>query len=182
MSYGRQWIPCQRRRIDHVSRSVTFLCLAEELIGNPSTHSNDCFDASSTYFSLQQFVYTSGSTKIRVAPNSLSTTDYCVDFGSDRGVNGVGLKIWQCYDGLPAQQLYITGDNHIAVEGDNQCADVKAESQASQAKPYGSLKDVQSWQCSGGNPNQVGVRFSSSRSFTDLFALLPVILSQIFGF
>ncbi|KAJ9107967.1 hypothetical protein QFC20_003652 [Naganishia adeliensis] len=116
---------------------------------------NDCFDAGSTYFSLQQFVYTSGSTNIRVAPNSLSTTDYCVDFGSDRGVNGVGLKIWQCYDGLPAQQLYITGDNHIAVEGDNQCADVKAESQASQAKPYGSLKDVQSWQCSGGNPNQI---------------------------
>ncbi|KAJ9107966.1 hypothetical protein QFC20_003651 [Naganishia adeliensis] len=116
---------------------------------------NDCFDASSTFFALQQFVYNQGSTKIRVARNSLSATDYCVDFGSNRGVNGVGLKIWQCYDGLAAQQLYITGDNHIAVEGDNQCADVRAESQATQAKPYGSHKDLQSWQCSGGNPNQI---------------------------
>jgi hypothetical protein len=70
---------------------------------------------------LQQFVYNQGSTKIRVAPNSLTTTDYCVDFGSNRGVNGVGLKIWQCYNGLAAQQLWITGDNHIAVEGEFFC-------------------------------------------------------------
>jgi hypothetical protein len=104
---------------------------------------------------LQQFIYNPGSTKIRVAPSSLTTTNYCVDFGSNRGVNGVGLKIWQCYDGLAAQQLWITGDNHIAVEGDNQCADVRAESQPRQSQPYGSLKDLQSWQCSGGNPNQV---------------------------
>ena len=30
--------------------------------------------------------------------------------------NGVQLKIWQCYDNLPAQQWYYTGDNRIALE------------------------------------------------------------------
>ncbi|KAJ9113194.1 hypothetical protein QFC22_006033 [Naganishia vaughanmartiniae] len=116
---------------------------------------NSCFEPSSNYYAFQQFVYTEGATKVQVAPNSLTTTNYCVDFGSDRGVNGVGAKIWQCYDNVPAQNLYITGDAHLAVEGDNQCLDVRAESGPSQNKPYGSLKDVQSWQCSGGDANQI---------------------------
>jgi hypothetical protein len=30
--------------------------------------------------------------------------------------NGVQLKIWQCYDNLPAQQWYYTADNRIALE------------------------------------------------------------------
>ena len=29
--------------------------------------------------------------------------------------NGVQLKIWQCYDNLPAQQWYYTTDNRIAL-------------------------------------------------------------------
>ncbi|KAJ9119935.1 hypothetical protein QFC24_005418 [Naganishia onofrii] len=115
---------------------------------------NSCFDPSSNYYAFQQFLYTPGATKIQVAPNSHTTTNYCVDFGSDRGVNGVGAKIWECYDNLPAQSLWITDDNHIAVVGDNQCMDVRAESGPGQTKPYGSLKDIQSWQCSGGDPYQ----------------------------
>lgn len=121
------------------------------------TCSGNCFPSTSAFHYLQQFVYTQGATKIRVAPNGISKTDYCVDFGSDRGVNAVGGKVWTCYEGLPAQALWITGDNHIAVEGDNQCLDVKAESQASKGAFYESLKDVQSWQCVGGNDNQVSV-------------------------
>jgi len=31
--------------------------------------------------------------------------------------NGVALKIWQCYDNLPAQQWYFTDDSRIALEG-----------------------------------------------------------------
>ncbi|KAJ9113188.1 hypothetical protein QFC22_006027 [Naganishia vaughanmartiniae] len=116
---------------------------------------NSCFEPSSDYYAFQQFVYNEGNTKIQVAPNNLTTTDYCVDFGSDRGVNGVGAKIWQCYPDLPAQNLWITGDAHISVTGDNQCMDVRAESAPGQNKPYGSLKDIQSWQCSGGNSNQI---------------------------
>jgi hypothetical protein len=27
------------------------------------------------------------------------------------------MKIWQCYDDLPAQQWYYTDDNRLAVEG-----------------------------------------------------------------
>ncbi|KAJ9098956.1 hypothetical protein QFC19_006180 [Naganishia cerealis] len=116
---------------------------------------NGCFGTDSPFYAMQQFVYNTGNTKIRVAPNSFTTTDYCVDFGSDRGVNGADVKIWQCYNDLPAQNLWLTGDNHIAVTGDNQCLDVTAESGPTQSKPYGSLKDLQSWQCSGGNGNQV---------------------------
>jgi hypothetical protein len=124
-------------------------------------YSADCFPSTSASYPFQQFVYNQGSTKIRVAPNTSTKTDYCVDFGSDRGVNGVGLKVglrfraacfsanqlsqvWQCYDGLAAQQLWMTGDDHIAVEGDNQCADVKD-----------GKGPLQSWQCDGANANQI---------------------------
>jgi hypothetical protein len=30
------------------------------------------------------------------------------------------MKIWQCYDNLPAQAWYYTGDNRIAVTGKGQ--------------------------------------------------------------
>lgn len=31
--------------------------------------------------------------------------------------NAIGMKIWQCYDNLPAQQWYYTDDDRIALEG-----------------------------------------------------------------
>jgi len=34
--------------------------------------------------------------------------------------NGVGMKIWQCYDNLPAQQWHYTDDNRIALENQGQ--------------------------------------------------------------
>ncbi|KAF6746666.1 G-X-X-X-Q-X-W domain-containing protein [Ephemerocybe angulata] len=52
-----------------------------------------------------------GSTKVK-----LGGTNFCLDAGSSPA-NGVGLKIWQCYDNLPAQQWYFTDDNRIALEG-----------------------------------------------------------------
>ena len=120
--------------------------------------SNECFPAGSDFAPFQLWEYTLGSTKICVAPNSYSETRYCIDFGTNLGSNGQTLYIWQAYEGLPAQQLFITDDKHIAVEnGPGQCVDVRAESgpQPAIARPYGSLKDVQSWQCTSGNNNQV---------------------------
>lgn len=90
-----------------------------------------------------------GAGQIRVAG-----TNYCLDAGSAPG-NGVGAKVWTCYDGLAAQNWFYTDDNHIALTGGSVCLDVKAESGPVKSKPYGSLKDVQEYQCSGGNPNQI---------------------------
>ena len=117
--------------------------------------SNVCFSEDLSFYPFQQWVYNTGSTKICIAPNSFTDTEYCLDFGTNLGSNGQPLKIWQSYD-IPAQRLYITDDNHIAVEnGPGQCVDVQAESSPEPSRPYGLRKRVQTWQCSGGNPNQV---------------------------
>ncbi|KAH8833973.1 carbohydrate-binding module family 13 protein, partial [Flagelloscypha sp. PMI_526] len=84
----------------------------------------------------------SGSTKIQ-----LDGTNYCLDAGSPIG-NNVGLKIWQCYDGLPQQQFYITGDHRIAVEGKGQCLDQPNGNDAAGTQ-------TQTYQCTTGNTNQV---------------------------
>jgi hypothetical protein len=135
----------------------------------PRAFSNTCFSETSDYLPFQRWVYNRGSTKICVAPNQYSDTEFCIDFGTNLGSNGQTLYIWQAYEGLPQQQLYITDDNHIAVEGGNQCADVKAESgpQPDYARPYGSLKDVQSYQCFFGNTNQVSSNSSSNAMETE---------------
>ncbi|KAJ9098959.1 hypothetical protein QFC19_006183 [Naganishia cerealis] len=130
---------------------------------------NVCFTESLSFYPFQQFIYNEGSTKIRVAPNIFTDTQYCIDFGENLGTNGQALKIWQCYEGLPQQQLYITSDRHIAVEnrpGGGQCADVKAESGVEPVRPYGVRKQVQSWECIGGNTNQ---HHPSGELFTQQF-------------
>ncbi|KAJ9104627.1 hypothetical protein QFC21_002125 [Naganishia friedmannii] len=104
---------------------------------------NVCFTENLSFYAFQNFVYNEGSTKIRVAPNNFTETEYCIDFGTNLGANGQGLKIWECYEGLPQQQLYITDDRHVAVEnrpGGGQCADVRAESGPEPVRPYGVRK------------------------------------------
>ncbi|KAF9048752.1 G-X-X-X-Q-X-W domain-containing protein [Panaeolus papilionaceus] len=59
----------------------------------------------------QRWTVNKGSTKVR-----LDGTDFCLDAGSNPA-SGVGLKIWQCFDNLPAQQWNYTLDNRIALEG-----------------------------------------------------------------
>ncbi|KAJ3512324.1 hypothetical protein NLJ89_g3579 [Agrocybe chaxingu] len=59
----------------------------------------------------QRWFLNRGSTKVQLAG-----TNFCLDAGSTPG-NGVGLKIWQCYDNLPSQQWYFTDDSRIALEG-----------------------------------------------------------------
>ena len=49
---------------------------------------------------------------------SLSDSDFPFEIELLIGpANGVALKIWQCYDNLPAQQWYFTDDSRIALEG-----------------------------------------------------------------
>ncbi|KAF7791069.1 hypothetical protein EIP86_002030 [Pleurotus ostreatoroseus] len=83
-----------------------------------------------------------GNTKIHLA-----STNFCLDAGSNPA-SGVGMKIWQCFDNLPAQQWYYTDDNRIAVENQGQCLDLT----------NGVLTNgnqVQSWACTANNDNQV---------------------------
>ena len=82
---------------------------------------------------------------------SLSPPRPLADYSSCRAA-----KIWQCYQGLAAQSLYITDDNHIAVEnGPGQCLDVQAESSPDTSGPYPISKRLQTWDCTFGNANQV---------------------------
>ena len=58
------------------------------------------------------------------------------------------MKIWQCYDNLPAQEWYYTDDNRVALENQGFCLDLTK----------GSLTNgnqVQTWQCTNGNTNQI---------------------------
>ncbi|RXW19505.1 hypothetical protein EST38_g6362 [Candolleomyces aberdarensis] len=90
----------------------------------------------------QNWILSRGSTKVQLAG-----TNFCLDASSTPG-NGVGIKIWQCYDNLPAQQWYYTADNRIALEGQGQCLDLTS----------GTLTNgnqVQTWQCTDSNQNQV---------------------------
>ncbi|KAF8966639.1 ricin B lectin domain-containing protein [Flammula alnicola] len=90
----------------------------------------------------QKWFYVRGSTKVQVAG-----TNFCLDAGSSPA-SGVGLKIWQCYDGLAAQQWYYTNDNRIALEGKGQCMDLTNGVLANG-------NQVQTWQCTDFNANQI---------------------------
>jgi len=77
-------------------------------------------DSNDQFAYLQQFTYSRGSTKIKVASNSHSTQDFCLDLGTVRGRDGTNLHLYECVD-VPQQQFYITdaGDDHIALEGES---------------------------------------------------------------
>lgn len=102
------------------------------------TPSADCNDSES-----QRFVYNTGATAIQVAD-----TNFCVEFGPGLGVNGRPLRIQTCrQNGAPGQRLFITDDNHVALQnGPGQCADVTDGGDSAQ---------LQSWRCDADNINQV---------------------------
>ncbi|KDR84331.1 hypothetical protein GALMADRAFT_111607 [Galerina marginata CBS 339.88] len=90
----------------------------------------------------QKWVLKKGSTKVQ-----LEGTNFCLDAGSTPG-NAVGMKIWQCYDNLPAQQWYYTADNRIALEGKGLCLDLTNGVLTNSNR-------LQTWQCTNGNTNQI---------------------------
>ncbi|TFK44016.1 ricin B lectin domain-containing protein, partial [Crucibulum laeve] len=73
---------------------------------------------------------------------------FCLDAGSNPA-SGVGMKIWTCYDNLPAQQWTYTSDNYVRLMGlVHQCLDLTNDDLTNS-------NQVQTWQCSGGNNNQL---------------------------
>lgn len=90
----------------------------------------------------QQWVIANyGDTKLRVAG-----TNYCLDAGSSPG-NGGQMKIWQCYDNLPAQAWTVTLDNRIVLQGTSLCLDLPSGNEAN-----GQVLQV--WTCTDHNDNQ----------------------------
>jgi len=96
----------------------------------------DCNDTAA-----QRFELSFGTTQVRV-----KNTNFCLDAGSNPG-NGVRMKIWQCYDNLPAQRWHLTQDWRIALEGRGLCLDLPGGNTAN-----GNV--LQTWTCGDYNNNQ----------------------------
>ncbi|TFK65369.1 carbohydrate-binding module family 13 protein/putative endo-1,3-beta-glucanase, partial [Pluteus cervinus] len=122
----------------------------------PGNSSNKCLDVRGAIFEngtpvqiydcngtgAQKWVIKNGETKVQLAG-----TNFCLDAGSSPQ-NGVGLKIWQCYDNLPAQDWYYTADNRLALTNQGQCVDL----------PNGDSTNgvqVQIWKCTDNDNYQV---------------------------
>ncbi|RDB27209.1 Endo-1,4-beta-xylanase A [Hypsizygus marmoreus] len=123
---------------------------------HPNGRNNKCLDVRGAVYAngtpvqiydcngtgAQQWIFNRANTKVRVA-----NRNFCLDAGTTPA-SGVGMKIWTCYDNLPAQAWYYTNDNRIAVTGKGQCLDLT----------NGVLTNgnrVQTWQCTDNNNNQV---------------------------
>lgn len=133
----------------------------------------------------QKWVLQRGSTKVKLAG-----TNFCLDAGSSKLFfflsvsshsrptsfldidthtapgNAIGMKIWQCYDNLPAQQWYYTDDDRIALEGKGSLPFRFLFSNDFMYVDLGLCLDltngvivnsnqVQTWQCTDGNNNQI---------------------------
>ncbi|KAF6764149.1 G-X-X-X-Q-X-W domain-containing protein [Ephemerocybe angulata] len=90
----------------------------------------------------QRWVLQAGGTKLRLA-----NTNLCLDAGSNPG-NGVQMKIWQCFDSVPAQSWQFTQDNQIALQGTGLCLDLPNNNSAN-----GQV--LQTWSCGNLNTNQI---------------------------
>ncbi|KAJ9092485.1 hypothetical protein QFC20_005949 [Naganishia adeliensis] len=95
---------------------------------------------------IQQFILNPGPTHIQLLNTSL-----CVEFGPGLGRNGTPLRLQNCRGrGAPGQRLFITDDNHIALQnGPGQCADVR------DGKVVDDVGELQSWRCAADNTNQI---------------------------
>ena len=95
-------------------------------------------------YSNEKWEILRGRAQIKFAGTSL-----CIDATTAPPPNGTGLKLWQCYDDLPAQMWYWDALNkNIWLHNTGQCVDLTD----------GDLtngRQTQVWQCSSGNPNQL---------------------------
>ncbi|KAG6892727.1 hypothetical protein C0993_002578, partial [Termitomyces sp. T159_Od127] len=62
--------------------------------------------------------------------------------------NFIGMKIWECFDGLPAQTWFYTGDQRIALLNQGLCLDLTNGLHVNS-------NQVQTYACTDGNTNQV---------------------------
>lgn len=58
------------------------------------------------------------------------------------------MKIWQCYDGLAAQQWYYTGDNRVALTNQGFCLDLTNGATTN-------ANVMQIWQCATGKSHHL---------------------------
>ncbi|KAF5362371.1 hypothetical protein D9756_002811 [Leucocoprinus leucothites] len=80
----------------------------------------------------------------------LANSTFCLD-ASATPVNGTAMKIWECFDNLPAQQWFLTSDARIALSNQGLCLDLT----------NGNLTNtnvVQVWKCTDGDVNQIWVQ------------------------
>ncbi|KDQ31589.1 carbohydrate-binding module family 13 protein [Pleurotus ostreatus PC15] len=90
----------------------------------------------------QNWLINFGRTKVRLAG-----TDFCLDAGTNPR-SGVGMKIWQCYANLPAQDFWYTDDQRIAVTDKGQCLDLTDGR-------LNNGRQAQTWKCTDFNTNQI---------------------------
>ncbi|KAG9222082.1 hypothetical protein CCMSSC00406_0009307 [Pleurotus cornucopiae] len=102
----------------------------------------DIFDCNRS--TAQNWVINPGSTSVQ-----LSGTNFCLDAGSSPA-NGVGMKIWQCFDNLPAQEWFLTNDDRIALQNQGFCLDLTNGDVTNG-------NQVQIWQCTDNDINQAWV-------------------------
>ncbi|KAF8513974.1 carbohydrate-binding module family 13 protein [Gautieria morchelliformis] len=98
------------------------------------------FDCNGT--GAQEWVINPGNTKVQLA-----NTNFCLDAGSTPA-DFVGMKIWTCFDNLPAQAWFYTSDLRIALTGTGECLDL----------PNGDVTNgnqVQTFKCTDFNTNQI---------------------------
>jgi len=89
----------------------------------------------------QQWLIAHGNTQVKLAG-----TNFCLDAGSNPA-NFVGMKIFQCFEGLPQQSWFYTDDERIAVTNMGLCLDV----------PNGNLtngQQLQTFTCTDNDQNQ----------------------------
>ncbi|RXW16373.1 hypothetical protein EST38_g9483 [Candolleomyces aberdarensis] len=102
----------------------------------------DIFDCNGT--PAQNWIINPGSTKVQLAD-----TNFCLDAG-DWPSSGTQLKIWTCYNNLPAQQWWYTDDKRIALQGRGFCLDLTNGG-------TWNYNVMQIWNCTPNNQNQVWV-------------------------
>ncbi|KAH6884294.1 carbohydrate-binding module family 13 protein/putative endo-1,3-beta-glucanase, partial [Coprinopsis sp. MPI-PUGE-AT-0042] len=94
----------------------------------------------------QYWVYHRGIGQVRV-----KGTNFCLDSGlnatSEDPINGSQMKIWECYENLPAQTWFRTWDSRLVRAGTSLCLDLTNGSLAN-----GNI--IQTWTCSDLNRNQ----------------------------
>ncbi|MCL6388895.1 hypothetical protein EXT55_22285, partial [Pectobacterium carotovorum subsp. carotovorum] len=91
----------------------------------------------------QNWMINNGNTRVQVAGQN-----YCLDAGSEWPQVGTKLKIWQCFDNIPAQSWFYTDDKRIALAGRGQCVDLTNGDTCNG-------NQVQIWSCTPYNVNQV---------------------------
>lgn len=119
-------------------------CVTEQTDG--SVKISTCFDDEFSRYQEWTFTgATGGSGHIKLADSENS----CLDAGNDPA-NGSKLKTYQCYDGLLQQTWSLNGQQLQLANG--QALDVEKESGPNRfVKPFGSEKDLQTWEASTNN-------------------------------